>query len=77
MQESWLNENDGAKLVEIKELGYEVLSNPRKRRGGGVAIFYKKLLKLSLCSRTCKYKSLENIEATLKTDNELVRFVSI
>ena len=77
MQESWLNENDGAKLVEIKELGYEVLSNPRKRRGGGVAIFYKKLLKLSLCSRTCKYKSLENIEATLKTDDELVRFVSI
>ena len=48
IQESWLYKNDDSKLAEIKEMGYTVYSNPRKRRGGGVAVLFKDHFKVKL-----------------------------
>ena len=78
IQESWLKENDDAKLAEIKELGYQPLSNPRKKRdGGGVAVFHKEYLKLKVNQKSPKFKSFECMEVTLKTNDELVRLTNI
>ena len=47
VQETFLMENDNAKLKEINEFGFEVISNPRKHRsGGGIATIYKNDLKI-------------------------------
>ena len=77
IQESWLKEEDGSKLAEIKELGYNILSNPRKRRGGGLAVLYKQHLKLKPNTKASKFKSFENMEVTMKTDDKLIRFTNV
>ena len=78
IQESWLKENDDAKLAEIKGLGYKPVSNPRKKRGGGgVAVIHKKHLKLKINQKAPKFKSFECMEVTLKTNDELIRLTNI
>ena len=66
VQETWFNEDELTKLVEIQELGYNVLSKPRKRRGGGLLILYKSFLAIKLVSTNDKYKTFELMEATFK-----------
>ena len=71
-------ENDNAKLKEIKEFGFEVISNPRKHRtGGGVAIIYKSDIKLKCNTNVTKYKSFQIMECTMNSDNGLIRLVNI
>ena len=77
IQESWLNDYDSAKLFEIEQLGYKVMSSPRKSRGGGLAVLHKSTLKLTKNCKIMKFKTMENMEATLKASNELIRFVNI
>lgn len=40
LTESWLKVSDKAKFAEIREHGYDILSAPRKGRGGGVAFLF-------------------------------------
>ena len=49
IQETFLREGDKAKLAEIRDYGWSVLSNPRKHRsGGGIAyILYKNTITLN------------------------------
>ena len=77
IQESWLKENDTAKLAEIKELGYQTLSNPRNRRGGGVAVLHKQYLKIKSNRKAPKFKSFECMEVMFKTADELIRLTNI
>ena len=78
VQETWLKEADTAKLQEIKDYGWNVLSNPRKHRsGGGIAFLYRKWLKLKLNEKVVKYKSFQVMEALLETTLGQVRLVNV
>ena len=47
LQETFLKEADTAKLQEIRDCGWSILSNPRKHRsGGGIGMIFNKNLKL-------------------------------
>ena len=47
VQETFLREADSAKLQEIKDYGWCIISDPRKHRsGGGIGILYKHDIKL-------------------------------
>ena len=47
IQETFLRDGDKAKLAEIKEYGWNILSDPRKHRsGGGIAMLYKNNIQL-------------------------------
>ena len=78
VQETWLKEADTAKLQQIKDYGWNVLSNPRKHRaGGGIALLYRKWLTLKLNEKVVKYKSFQVMEALLETTLGQVRLVNV
>ena len=71
-------ENDNAKLKEIKEFGFEVISNPRKHRsGGGIAIIYKNDLKIKCNNNLTKYKCFQVMECTMNSEEGLIRLVNV
>ena len=73
-----MKEADTAKLQEIRDYGWEILSDPRKHRsGGGIALLYNKDLKLTPNSKVAKYKSFQVMEAVLETTSGLVRLINI
>ena len=74
VQETWLKEADTAKLQQIQDYGWNILSNPRKHRtGGGIAFLYRKWLKLKLNEKVVKYKSVQVMETLLETTLGQVR----
>jgi len=75
--ETWLRKDDNAKFSEMKELGYSIHSQPRAGRGGGVAVLYKKSLKVT--PQKCKrFKTFESCECTFKSSSgDILRIVSI
>ena len=78
IQETFLKEADTSKLQEIKDYGWNILSDPRKHRsGGGIAILFGKDLKLKTNNRVTKYKSFQVMEAVLSTKSGLVRLINI
>ena len=77
IQETWLNKNDDSKIAEIKDYGLNIISNPRKRLGGGVAAIYKNNIKLKSNQSTPKYNTFEVMETTLQTKQGLLRFINI
>lgn len=78
VQETFLKEADTAKLQEIRDYGWNILSNPRKyRSGGGIAFLYKKDLKLNSNNKVTKYKSYQVMEAVLNTKSGLIRLINI
>ena len=78
MQETFLKEADKAILQEIADLGWSILSNPRKHRsGGGIAIIYRPDITLKSNEKVTKYKSYQVMEAVLSCDTGLVRLVNI
>ena len=77
IQESWLQSCDDAKLAEIDQLGYKIISVPRKRVGGGVAVLYNSGLKIKLKKSPKKYKTFEKMEVVLQCEDNLIRFVNI
>ena len=69
LTETWLKKGDSSKISEIKELGFNIQCKSRTGRGGGVAIVYKKNLKLTRQnSRT--YGSFEHIESVVESSNQ-------
>ena len=78
MQETFLRDGDNAKLVEIKDYGWSILSDPRKyRTGGGIAMLYKSSITLKSNTKVTKYMSSQVMESLLKADTEIVRLVNV
>ena len=78
IQETFLREGDKAKLAEIRDYGWSVLSNPRKHRsGGGIAMLYKNTITLNNNNKVTKYKSFQVMESLLSSSSEMVRLVNV
>ena len=78
VQETFFREGDKAKVKEIENYGWKIISNPRKHRtGGGIAMLYRSSLELTCNTKVTKYKSFQAMESLLKTDKDLVRLVNI
>ena len=78
VQETFLRDGDKAKLMEIKDYGWSILSDSRKHRsGGGIAMLYKNTIQLKSNNKVMKYKSFQVMESLLSADTEMVRLVNI
>ena len=78
IQETFLRECDKAKLAEIRDYCWSVLSNPRKHRsGGGIAMLYKNTITLNNKNKVTKYKSFQVMESLLSSSSEMVRLVNV
>ena len=78
VQETFLKEADTAKLQEIRDYGWNILSNPRKHRsGGGIAFLYRKDITLKSNNKVTKYKSYQVMEALLSTKCGLIRLINV
>ena len=78
VQETFLRDGDKAKLTEIKDYGWGILSDPRKHRsGGGIAMLYKNTIQLKSNNKVTKYKSFQVMESLLSAGTEMVRLVNI
>ena len=76
LTETWLKLDDKAKFAEIKDHGFDIISAPRRGRGGGVAFLYNPSI-VKLSRNTVRYSSFEVLEAVLKTNNQLIRLCVI
>ena len=61
VDESWLVENDTAKVAEIKDFGYNIKVQPRKGRGGGICVMHKSNIDVQKC-KIGKYTTFECLE---------------
>ena len=77
IQETFLSINDSVKVKEVQDYGFNIISKPRARHGGGIAIIYKGNIKLQINNQISKYKTFEAMEATLQTKSELLRLTNI
>ena len=78
VQETFLREADSAKLREIKDYGWNIVSDPRKHRGGGgIGILYKPGISLKTNEKVIKYKSFQVMESLLHSTTDVVRLVNI
>ena len=78
MQETFLRDGDKAKLTEIKDSGWSILSDPRKHRsGGGIAMVYRSSIELKPNTKVTKFKSFQVMESLLSAESELLRLVNI
>ena len=64
LTETWMKKDDGALCALVKDAGFNIVSQPRKGRGGGVAIITRKKTKTSKYSH--KFKQFECLEVLLK-----------
>lgn len=78
IQETFLREGDKAKLAEIRDYGWNVLSDPRKHRsGGGIAMLYRNNITLKSNNKVTKYKSFQVMESLLSSTSDLVRLINV
>lgn len=79
LQETFLKIKDEAKIRELQEHGISFMSAPRTsgRQRGGLAVIYKPSLKLKLNKKTESFETIEYMELTLQTEEELLRFVNV
>ena len=78
IQETFLKEADAAKMKEIKDYGWEIISDPRKHRtGGGIGILYRPFISQKCNEKVNKYKSFQVMETVLYGCSEEIRFVNI
>ena len=77
LQETFLKIRDDAKIRELQDHGIGFMSCPRTtgRERGGLAILYNPALKVKVNTKAESYKSFEHMEATLQTEEELLRFI--
>ena len=78
VQETFLREADSAKLKEIKDYGWNIVSDPRKHRGGGgICIMHRPEILLKTNDKVTKFKSFQVMESLLHSDDGAVRLVNI
>ena len=72
IQETFFRDGNTAKIMEIKELGWNILSDPRKHRGGGgIAMLFRDVLQLKCNSKVTKYKSFQVMESLLQSQQDI------
>ena len=76
LSETWLRKGDTSKISEMKDLGYNTYHCSRPGRGGGVAILYKKTLRLTKIKNKA-FKSFEHIECSMMSGSSIVRLTCI
>ena len=79
IQESWLRKSDGHIISEIKEYNYQIITYRKSRRldlGGGVAIIFKRHLKLQQV-KTENFRSFESISCQVITEKGPILFCNI
>ena len=80
LTETWLSSNDSDNKIihDICPTGYELYNVPRGRRGGGVALVYKNLLRFQKqsCIKT-KFKSFEFTDLLMKHSSSSLRVVIV
>ena len=77
LQETWLKKKDGSIFSEIHNHGLDILSAPRKGRGGGVAFVYNPKTVNLVRNNMKSYKSFEVIESIMKSEGKLVRLCNV
>ena len=78
VQETFLRDGDKAKLAEIRDYGWNIISNPRKHRsGGGIAMLYRNTFELKSNNKVTKYKSFQVMESLVNTDQDIIRLINI
>ena len=77
LTETWLKVKDKAKIAEIHDFGYKIISAPRAGRGGGVAFIYDPSRLNLLANKVKKYSSFEVLESVIKTQDEIIRLCVI
>ena len=76
--ETWFTNDKGKFSHTIKENGYELYHDFRPKRGGGVAIIYKKDLVVTRGEASCsKFHSFEYVYVTFKTGVESILILNI
>ena len=75
--ETWLTLGDKAKFAEIHDYGFDVISAPRKGRGGGVAFLYNPKMINPVRNDVKKYSSFEVIECVIKSSLKLIRVCTV
>ena len=78
MAETWVTgiDQDNPILQDLVPDGYDIKHQPRKGRGGGIAIIYRKAVKLTLPTATIDLVSFELLECCIQT-SITVRFCVI
>ncbi|KAL5266963.1 hypothetical protein ACHWQZ_G004117 [Mnemiopsis leidyi] len=71
--ETWLKSVDKAKFAEIHDMGFDVISCPRKGRGGGIAFLFDPLVISPIRNDVKRYSSFEVLECVLKGDDKMLR----
>ena len=74
--ETWLKSDDRAKFAEIHDLGFDIISAPRRGRGGGVAVIFNPKY-VTVVKNNVKCSSFEAMECVLETSSGLFRFCII
>ena len=78
VQETFLRDGDRAKLEEIREYGWNIISDPRKHRsGGGIAMLYRNTFELKSNNKVTKYKSFQVMESLMNTDQGIIRLINV
>ena len=78
LTETWLSPGDVDNIIinEITPIGYAFRHVPRRNRGGGVALLFKKSLSLKM-KPTKRYSSFELIDTTMKFSATLLRIIVV
>ena len=71
--ETWLKSDDRAKFAEIHDAGFDIISAPRRGRGGGVAFVYKPDMLNPVRNDVKKFSSFEVVECVIKTVDKVIR----
>ena len=78
IQETFLREASQAKLQEIRDYGWNILSDPRKHRtGGGIGVLFRDYIRMKANEKITKFKSFQVMETILYGFSEEVRFSNI
>ena len=75
--ETWFKAKENAIFAEIHDFGFDVISSPRRGKGGGVAFVFNPK-RVSLKENFVKgFKSFEVFECIIKTNDKIIRICTI
>ena len=75
--ETWLKSDDRAKFSEIHDMGFDVISAPRKGRGGGVGFLFDPKVLSPIRNDVSRYSSFEVIECVIKRLDKTMRLCTV